>query len=302
MASFAVKAKRGRPRGFSAWRPRAASRVVVEQVVAVLEEYRGQLPVTGRQIFYRLVAEHGLEKSEQAYERIGRVLTMGRRSGLIPWASIRDDGFRCSTRSTWTSGEEFVETLRVWAESGYRGDRQAGQERRVVLWCEAAGMVPQLERAGAEWTVPVYSSGGFDSVTAKHAVAEQFAAMGRVLVLHVGDHDPSGVHVYGALDEDVRAFLRELGGDVEFRRLAVLPDHVDQYGLPTEPAKQSDRRAFAGRTVQAEALAPDVLAGIVRRAIRAELDLELVQAAVDVEAEQRERVARWASRWGELEE
>jgi hypothetical protein len=42
------------------------------------------------------------------------------------------------------------------------------------------------------------------------------ACGGAVPVMDIGDHDPSGVHVFGSLDEDVGAFVAELGGGVEF--------------------------------------------------------------------------------------
>jgi len=38
-------------------------------------------------------------------------------------------------------------------------------------WCEASGMVPQLQRIADPFGIGVYSSGGFDSVTAKHQIA-----------------------------------------------------------------------------------------------------------------------------------
>jgi hypothetical protein len=42
--------------------------------------------------------------------------------------------------------------------------------------------------------------------------------------------------------------------------------------LPTAPAKETDRRSFTGETVQAEAIPPDALAGIVRTAIETRLE------------------------------
>jgi hypothetical protein len=287
------KATCGRARGFKPWRPREASRRLLEQVSQVLEQYEQHLPVTNRQVFYRLVAAYGFEKTEQAYERLGNILNRARRAGMIPWEAIRDDGFHRGRHTGWESIADFANAVQSHVDS-YRIDRQAGQDRRLALWCEAAGMVPQLERIATEFSVPVLSSGGFDSVTVKHDQAKQFAGMGSVLVLHVGDHDPSGVHVFGSLDEDVRAFCEELGGHVEFRRLAVLPEHVEKYSLETSAAKANDRRAFTGDTVQAEALPPDVLAAIVRQAVETEIDYEAYVQALDYERQQREQLSRWS--------
>jgi len=53
--------------------------------------------------------------------------------------------------------------------------------------------------------------------------------------------------------EDVEAFTRELGGGAIFTRLAVTPQQIGQYRLPTAPPKATDNRAFSGETCQAEA-------------------------------------------------
>ena len=93
--------------------------------------------------------------------------------------------------------------------------------------------------------------------------------------------------MFGSLDEDVRAFLASMGGDVDFVRLAVTREHVERLSLPTAPAKPTDRRAFSGDTVQAEAIPPDELARIVRGAIVDRLDghiLEAVLAAEEADA------------------
>jgi hypothetical protein len=81
-----------RPRGFAPWRPQAKTEALLEDVRAVLEEYAEHLPITGRQLFYRLVGRFEYPKDERSYERLLNALNLGRRSGLIPFESIRDDG------------------------------------------------------------------------------------------------------------------------------------------------------------------------------------------------------------------
>jgi hypothetical protein len=83
-----------RPRGFIAvWRPRAGTHELLDQARAVLDEYRDQLPLTLRQIFYRLVGAHGYEKTEPAYKQLTELLNNARRAGLVDMSAIRDDGF-----------------------------------------------------------------------------------------------------------------------------------------------------------------------------------------------------------------
>lgn len=84
------------------------------------------------------------------------------------------------------------------------------------------------------------SGGGFDSLTPKHDLAQEIAKSNRpVRLLHVGDYDPSGVHLFSALDEDVRGFLTRLNPDarVASERVAILPEHVERFQLQPAPAK-----------------------------------------------------------------
>jgi len=267
-------ARRGRlrVRGFAPWSPQEATLQLLDQVRSVLTEYAEHLPLTLRQIFYRLVGAHGYEKTENAYERLGEHLNRARRARLIGMDSIRDDGGTVAAPNMWSSAEEYLDFVRD--EAGQLMlDRTVGQRIRLAVICEAAGMVPQLARVAEPYGVTVMSSGGFDSVTEKHRFAAALARHKRPTeVLHIGDHDPSGAHMFLAFLEDVEAFTRDLGGEATFARLAVTPEQIAEYGLSTAPPKSTDNRAFNGQTCQAEALAPDVLSSILRKAIEQRID------------------------------
>jgi hypothetical protein len=72
-------------------------------------------------------------------------------------------------------------------------------------------------------------------------------------MLHIGDHDPSGVHVFSSLAEDVRALITDQGylAALTFTRLAVTPEQIAAFDLPSAPPKLTHRRRFEGdKTVQ----------------------------------------------------
>ncbi|MFK0143286.1 hypothetical protein [Streptomyces murinus] len=176
------------------------------------------------------------------------------------------------------------------AVDDYRVDRQAGQPVRLELWCETAGMVPQLVCIGEEFGIACFSGGGFDGLADKHDAAMRAVEGGcKTLVLHLGDYDPSGEHLFTSLAEDVIAFAEAAGAEVEFEWVAVTSEQTAIYNLPTAPPKATDRRSFSGTaTTQAEALPPDILAAIVREAIETHRDPEVHrQALVREEAERR---------------
>lgn len=278
-----------RPRGFAAWQPRTKSKLLVQAVNEVLYEYREQLPLTIRQIFYRLVGTDFIGKTERDYGNLCELINRARRAHLIDMGSFRDDGFRQTRIDCFGSLSDAVSVYRTHAES-ITMDRQQGQAQRLMVWCEAGGMKPMLERVCTPYGVTVSTSSGFDSTTTKHQTGKAFAELESIEVLHIGDHDPSGVCVFGSLDEDVRAFAEHYGGQVEFTRLAVTSEQQQQYDLPTAPPKQTDKRGnFKGQTVQAEALPPDVLLSIVEQAIRQRFDMavygDVMRAARELQAE-----------------
>jgi hypothetical protein len=252
-----------RARGLASWQPRAKSLALLEQVNAVLREYIEHLPLTIRQIFYRLVGAYAYDKTEQAYDRLGEMLNRARRASFVRFDAIRDDGVDMRAPTAWNDADGLIEAIRN-SITNFRLDRQRGQPRRLLIAVEAAGMLPQVVRIAAPYGIPVQSSGGFDSLTAKHALTEFLSEWPAAEVLHIGDHDPSGVHVFSSLAEDVRAICddSEHAVDVTFTRLAVTPKQIATLGLPTAPPKSTDPRRFDGvETVQAEAIPPDVLAG-----------------------------------------
>ena len=77
-----------------------------------MAEYGAYLPLTVRQIFYRLVGAHGYEKTEAAYERLGEKIARARRAGIIEFGAIRDDGSDWRMPFCWKNAGRFGPVLR----------------------------------------------------------------------------------------------------------------------------------------------------------------------------------------------
>jgi hypothetical protein len=189
----------------------------------------------------------------------------------------------------------------------YRANVQTSQHQYVELWCEAQGMAPQLRRVADEFSVPVYSNGGFVSLTGvRGMVAHALDRDVPTVIMHVGDFDPSGESIFTAMTEDAQAFLEADRVIATQRivpvRVALTAAQVRQHGLPTAPPKLKDSRTkkwrqtqdarLVGGTVQAEALPPDVLAAIVRVALEAQFDMDRVADERETEREDRIQMFR----------
>ena len=322
--------RKGRPKGYAPWTPKDETMQVVRAVQHVLHEYRDHLPLTVRQIFYRLVGQYGYDKTERAYARLCEYLVRARRAQMIPFEQIRDDGTIHTDYLSFNSPTDFWRRVESNAKH-YTRDKLTNQPVFIELWCEAGGMVPQMERVANPYSIPVYSTGGFSSLTVTHEIAERVLSRDKPTVfLHVGDYDPSGESIFEAMTLDAKALMLQKlywrldgdgysedeiervfpGGTLNLRadlpdglpdlravRVALRGDQVEEYDLPTAPPKATDTRSinWAGETCQAEALPPDTLAEIVEEAILRRLDQDLLDETNEAEVNEgralRRRVA-----------
>lgn len=280
------------------YRPQAKTEELLAQANAVLEEYRRYWPLTCRQIFYRMVGACGYEKTEAAYGRLCHHLANARRGRRIPFDAIRDDGVTTYSMDHFEDRDDFLRHVRELGDR-YTRNKLAGQEHHLEVWCEAAGMLPQLYEVAAPFSVPVYSSGGFDSLTAKKRLADRICGTGKpTVILHLGDHDPSGESIFRCVAEDVGAFVEAdrpwATVTVAFERVALTAAQVREHALPTAPAKPTDSRSatWTGGTCQLEALPPDAIARILRAAIERHVDRDLLTLDRELEAIERRQIAR----------
>lgn len=286
-----------RPRGYiEHYSPQQATMALINDAIGVIEEYREHWPLTARQIYYRLIGNRGYAKTEQFYERLCHHLGNARRARRIPFDAMRDDGVSVMSPGHYAGESGFYAHVQRLAKS-YERDKLADQRVYLEVWCEAAGMQPQLAEVAHIYSVPVYSCSGFDSLTAKKWIAERVCTQGKnAIILHLGDYDPSGVAIFDAVAEDVAAFVaadRPHGYcSVAFERVALTADQVRAYELPTAPAKATDSRSkrWSGETCQLEALAPDQIAAFLDQAIRSHLDKDQLRRDRDREKQERQQL------------
>jgi hypothetical protein len=295
-----------RPRGYFTWTPRPDAALVLGQVQDVLDGEDEAL--TARQIFYRLVANYGYDKTEQAYGRLCENLVKARRAQLLPFHAIRDEKTD-ELGGDWGYSDtgEFWDGLRKSATQ-YQRPLREGQPNEIELWCESRGMGPSLNRVASEYGVSVYATGGFPGVTVTHAMAQRVLANEEneqaTIFLHLGDYDPSGEAIYEAMRDDVRAFVAGHLGSLEaadetFKpvRIGLTEDQVIEHDFETVPPKKTDGRSKRweeeGRfdSVQLEAVETDLLRSWAREAIEDGTDLKLLEESRERSEDERQRIS-----------
>lgn len=305
-----------RPKGFmDNWKPKPHIALVLDQVKEILAEYASYGPMTVRQVFYRLVGNYGYAKTERDYKNLAEWLVKARRAQIIKFGRIRDDGTIVKPASGNESRQEVWDYLLdiLRKPSRYHQlDRQMNQPQYIELWCEAAGMAPMLAGMVRNRNIPVYSTGGFSSVTVTYETAQRVASRDKpTYFLHVGDFDPSGESIFTSMSQDIGAFVvGQFGGrwnsatgeTTELsdgknclfvpRRVALTEEQVFEHDLPTAPPKMSDSRSanWFHEATQLEAMPPDLLEGVLTEYIDEILDHDLLQETEDKQAEDEERL------------
>jgi hypothetical protein len=137
--------------------------------------------------------------------------------------------------------------------------------------------------------VPLMVARGYASLSFLYNAAEYINQLAvPTYIYHLGDFDPSGINA----GEKIEETLRELAPDAEifFERIAVTPDQISEWDLPTRPTKMSDTRAkgFGAESVELDAIDPNQLRALVQGAIEQHLpahEYEILKAAEESERE-----------------
>jgi hypothetical protein len=284
------------PRSIARRRRRSADEIgkLLTVVQGLLAAQSG--PISIRHLFYLAVSAGAVEKTERGYQNLKHHLTRWRRAGAIEWAAFSDSTRWYYGRPGHGSAAAFLaESIRT-----YRHNLWEDQEAHVEIWCEKDAIAGILLEAADRWRVQVFPFRGFASLTSLYNAAETFAlkqAEGKdVFIYYFGDYDPSGVAIDPAA---VSALEEDFDVEVTFERVAVTPEQIAMYELPTRPTKASDSRAktFKGDSVEIDAMNRDVLLTLVEDSITQHLRAGALARMRAIERAEREALEQFLKGW-----
>jgi len=255
--------------GTTTKKPRGLAKATHALREAILETFEDTgKPVTVRQMFYLLTVGGAVEKEESGYRKAQRQLLALRRAGLVPYNWIADNTRWMRKPTTYAGLGDFFDRAAAY----YRQDLWVRSDVYVEVWCEKDALAGVLMMVTREYDVPLMVARGYSSETFAYNAAEAMRETGKpCFVYYVGDFDPSGWQMARSLEQK----LAEFGTPVVFERLAVNPEQIQVWDLPTRPSKVSDTRCKAffaefgdgTESVELDAIHPDLLRGLVRDAI-----------------------------------
>jgi hypothetical protein len=263
---------------------------------AILDILAKDNPMTDRQLFYQLVTRKVVAKEERQYQgTVIRLVGEMRLDGTLPWEWIADITRRIRQPLTYASPSEALVALSSW----YKRSLWDAQDCLVIILCEKDAMLGVLEQETRPYQVPLVITRGFPSLSLLHDLAELIEAQDKpVFLYYLGDHDPSGVWI----DRSVEERLNELApaADLTFERIAVLPDQIEELGLPTRPTKNHPRnthaRDFDGDSVELDAIPAATLRAMVRECIVQHIDQAALDEIREAEAADKEKLFKIAKR------
>jgi hypothetical protein len=264
---------------------------IIDNANYILAEYKAQgYVLTLRQLYYQFVSRDLIKNTTKEYKRIGSVINDARLAGLIDWSMLEDrtrnllnvEDFDNSIDFLGRVVERYAEPL--WSDQPYYCE----------VWVEKDALVGVIERPCNDLRVPFFACRGYASQSELYSAGKRLGRKlkqgKRVVIFHLGDHDPSGIDMSRDNDDRLNMFA---GGIVDVRRLALNEDQIEEYGPPPNPAKMTDSRAekyvekFGDESWELDALDPSVIEGIIRLNVEGIIDKPRMEAAAEIERNNR---------------
>jgi hypothetical protein len=275
--------------------------LTIDQANAIIAEYAARgFKLILRSIHYQFVARDLHANTYENYKRLGVVLLQARDAGLSEWGAVDDRSRERIDGATWEAPAEIVAD----AARQYREDLWRGQAHRVEVWIEKdlSGVIAPVCR---EYRVPYLVTHGNCSQQPINEAGRRFADYlddgVTPIVLHLSDHDSTGVDMPRDHRERLSLYARE---EIEVRQIALNMKQVRRYRPPPNFVKEKDsrtdeyrRRFGTDECWELDALAPDVIANLIRTEVEALIDRRAWDRALRREAKGRRELERAAKNW-----
>jgi hypothetical protein len=277
--------------------PVAAAIQQAEQIV--LEYTQAGYRLTLRQLYYQFVARDLLPNTQQSYKNLGAWINDARLAGLIDWNAIEDRTRNLMALGHWSSPQEIISS----AARGYRLDLWDGQPWRVEVWVEKEALAGVIERPAEAWDCAWFCCRGYVSQSemwrASRRVLRNREGGQKTLILHLGDHDPSGID----MTRDIIDRLEIFGAPCKVLRIALNEDQIAKFKPPPNPAKVTDSRArgyierFGRSSWELDALDPVTLGELIERHIKEYVDIDTYKERIAKQEKEREQLTEVADDW-----
>ena len=283
---------------------RSATLKVIDTANIIISEYSAQgYDLTLRQLYYQMVRRDMIANSQKEYDKLGRTISDARMAGLVDWAAIVDRTRAVKGNSHWNSPGEIMRTV----SRQYRIDKWADQPNRIEIWIEKDALVGVISGVCGRLDVDYFSCRGYTSQSEMWSAAQRLRGYidsgQRPVILHLGDHDPSGIDMTRDVQSRLELFCKS---DVQINRIALNYSQVEKYNPPPNPAKTTDTRAadyidlHGYSSWELDALDPSTISALIESEVAKVRDASLWQRAEQKETQQRALLSKASNDWGQV--
>lgn len=270
----------------------------IEAANIIINEYRRNgLDLTLRQLYYQFVSRDLIPNNDKEYKRLGEIVSDGRMAGLIDWRAIVDRTRNLRAYGGYDSPQDAIERV----AGHYHRHLWEGQDNYVEVWVEKDALIGVIQNACAPLDTPHFSCRGYTSASEMWEAAQRLRRRadgigGNAVVIHLGDHDPSGIDMTRDIQDRLELFAEM---PIEVRRLALNMAQIEELKPPPNPAKTTDSRhqgyvaRFGHESWELDAIEPRRMSNLIRSTIEEYLDLgqlALVKRRTQHEADQLQSV------------
>lgn len=194
----------------SGWSPAAETRLLISQADEIARQYAASgYGLTLRQMYYQFVSKDLLPNSDKSYKRLGAAINKARMAGMIDWSHLTD-----RTRNPslpYVGDPPTIRSILSDLGYGYTNDAWEGQDVRVEVWVEKEALAEVVQRAASRLGCGSLACRGYMSASEMWEAGRRFSRYieggQRVVVLHLGDHDPSGMDMTRDIRERLETFV-----------------------------------------------------------------------------------------------
>ena len=257
-----------------------------------------KIKLTNRQLYYRLVGKDLIPNFIEIYKRVCKFITDLKYGGYIDWVAIEDRGRVPKRKSQWNNIQDLIDT----AVDSYRLPRWSNQEHYIELYCEKESMESVLRPIANKYHIYFGYNKGYSSSSTMYDTAkrvfEQLRKQKYIVLLYLGDHDPSGLDMVRDVEERIKEFLIswQSAGEEDDYYLQRFKEHIDEmfyvehvaltikqvkkYNPPPNPAKVTDPRAkdyistYGQVSWELDSIEPEILMELTEKAILQYLDID----------------------------
>jgi len=269
---------------------------IIDIAADILRDYGRQgYKLSLRQLYYQFVSKALIENTERSYKRLGGIITEARMCGLISWTAIEDRGRTHSPPYVQPDAASVLDGISYH----YAEDFWEDQYYYVEVWVEKDALSSVIERPCNKWRVPYMACKGYMSASAQWEAGQRFQHAHdrgkRPVLIHLGDHDPSGLDMTRDNGDRLYTFA---GTHVDVRRIALNMDQVDEYAPPPNPAKVTDSRAaeyimeYGETSWELDALTPSVIDALISDEIKQFIDMDLWDDVKEKQRDQRDVLSK----------